>query len=174
MEETLNNQNTAVEKRIGCLLKSKGLTVATAESCTGGGIAALLTSVAGSSEYVKGGIVAYTNEIKEKLLHVKSATLEQYTAVSEQTVREMVVGAMEQFDADCAIASTGIAGPGGGTDAIPVGTIWLAAAWGEHITVCKLTQNAGRAENTRNAVEKGLLLLEKVLNAQFFYSKCDN
>ena len=158
-------QNRPVEERVGKLLKAKGLTIATAESCTGGGVAAALTSVAGSSEYVKGGIVAYTNRIKEKLLHVSHSTLERFTAVSEQTVREMACGAKEQFDADCAIATSGVAGPGGGTKETPVGTIWLAVACGNHVEVQKLTKDAGRSKNTQNAVENALLMLEGMLNA---------
>ena len=166
MEEALENiQKEAIEERVGKLLKAKGLTIATAESCTGGGVAAALTSIAGSSEYVKGGIVAYTNSIKEKLLHVSHSTLEQFTAVSEQTVREMVQGAKEQFDADCAIATSGVAGPGGGTKETPVGTIWLAVACQNHVITHKLTKDEGRIKNTHNAIESALLMLEEMLNA---------
>ena len=96
------------------MLKTKHLTVSTAESCTGGSIAALLTSVPGSSEYVNGGIVAYSNEVKMNLLGVSSETLATHGAVSQETVIEMVKGAMKTLKTDCAVATSGIAGPGGG------------------------------------------------------------
>ena len=103
----------SIQKRLGKLLISKGLTVSTAESCTGGGIAARLTSVAGSSAYVRGGIVSYQNDVKEELLGVHPSTINKYGVVSEQTVIEMVKGAMKSLKTDCAMATTGIAGPGG-------------------------------------------------------------
>ena len=109
------------EEKVGELLKAKNFSLSTAESCTGGGIAALITSVPGSSEYFKGGIVAYSNEIKADLLHVSVETLAQYGAVSRETVVEMVKGAMKTLKTDCAVATSGIAGPGGGTPEKPVG-----------------------------------------------------
>ena len=113
------------EEKVGELLKAKNFSLSTAESCTGGGIAALITSVPGSSEYFKGGIVAYSNEIKADLLHVSVETLAQYGAVSRETVVEMVKGAMKTLKTDCAVATSGIAGPGGGTPEKPVGTVSL-------------------------------------------------
>ena len=104
-----------LEEKIGELLKSKNLSLSTAESCTGGSIAALVTSVPGSSEYFNGGIVAYSNEVKMSLLHVSAETLEKCGAVSRETVIEMVKGAMKALKTDCAVATSGIAGPGGGT-----------------------------------------------------------
>ncbi|MFA6873782.1 MAG: CinA family protein, partial [Bacteroidaceae bacterium] len=104
-----------LEEEVGQILKSKGVTVSTAESCTGGGIAALLTSVSGSSDYFKGGIVAYSNQVKIDLLHVSEDTLKQCGAVSRETVVEMVKGAMKSLKTECAVATSGIAGPGGGT-----------------------------------------------------------
>lgn len=118
-----------LEEEIGELLKAKNLSLSTAESCTGGGIAALITSVPGSSEYFNGGIVAYSNEIKQDLLHVSAETLARHGAVSRETVVEMVKGAMKTLKTDCAVATSGIAGPGGGTQEKPVGTIWIAAAY---------------------------------------------
>ena len=109
------------EEKVGELLKAKNFSLSTAESCTGGGIAALITSVPGSSEYFKGGIVAYSNEIKADLLHVSVETLAQYGAVSRETVVEMVKGAMKTLKTDCAVATSGIAGPGGGTPEKPTG-----------------------------------------------------
>ena len=112
-----------LEEEIGELLKAKNLSLSTAESCTGGGIAALITSVPGSSEYFNGGIVAYSNEIKQDLLHVSAETLARHGAVSRETVVEMVKGAMKTLKTDCAVATSGIAGPGGGTAKKPVGMV---------------------------------------------------
>ena len=134
----------SIQKRLGKLLISKGLTVSTAESCTGGGIAARLTSVAGSSAYVRGGIVSYQNDVKEQLLGVHPSTIYKYGVVSEQTVIEMVKGAMKSLKTDCAMATTGIAGPGGAEPGKPVGTIWMAAAWGENIVTLRQEGDQGR------------------------------
>ena len=109
-------------------LIGRGLTLATAESCTGGNIARLLTAQAGASAYFKGGIVAYSNEVKESTLGVKHSTLEAHGAVSEATVREMAEGVRQRLGTDLAIATTGIAGPDGGTKEKPVGTVWIAVA----------------------------------------------
>ena len=127
------------EEKVGELLKAKNFSLSTAESCTGGGIAALITSVPGSSEYFKGGIVAYSNEVKADLLHVSVETLAQYGAVSRETVVEMVKGAMKTLKTDCAVATSGIAGPGGGTPEKPVGTVWIAAACKNEIVTMKLS-----------------------------------
>lgn len=113
---------------IGKLLKEQGAMLATAESCTGGLIARRITETSGSSAYFKGGIVAYSNEIKEQLLGVRHETLEQYGAVSEQTAKEMALGCLNVMGADYAIATTGIAGPTGGTDEKPLGLVYIAVA----------------------------------------------
>ena len=120
-------------------LIARGLTLATAESCTGGNIARLLTAQAGASAYFKGGIVAYSNEVKESILGVKHSTLEAHGAVSEATVREMAEGVRKRLGTDLAIAPTGIAGPDGGTPEKPVGTVWIAVADATH-TEAKLLQ----------------------------------
>ncbi len=148
-----------IEEELGSVLRAKKMTLSTAESCTGGSIAALITSVPGSSEYFKGGIVAYSNEVKENLLHVSSETLEKYGAVSRETVMEMVTGAMETFNTDCAVATSGIAGPGGGTPDKPVGTIWIAVAYKDEIVTMKRSENYGRENNVRNTVQNALDLL---------------
>lgn len=147
------------EEEIGILLKTKKLSLSTAESCTGGGIAALVTSVSGSSEYFNGGIVAYSNEVKMSLLHVSAETLEKYGAVSHETVTEMVKGAMETLKTDCAVATSGIAGPGGGTPEKPVGTVWIAAAYKNEIVTMKQEGDSGRARNVQKAIQNALLLL---------------
>jgi PncC family amidohydrolase len=152
-----------LEERIGELLKSKNLSLSTAESCTGGSIAALVTSVPGSSEYFNGGIVAYSNEVKMSLLHVSAETLEKYGAVSRETVIEMVKGAMKALKTDCAVATSGIAGPGGGTAEKPVGTVWIAAAYKSEICTMKQETNRGREMNVERASNNALLLLRKLV-----------
>ena len=141
------------------MLKAKNLSLSTAESCTGGGIAALITSVPGSSEYFNGGIVAYSNEIKKDLLHVSAETLVKYGAVSRETVIEMVKGAMKTLKTDCAVATSGIAGPGGGTPEKPVGTVWIAAAYKNDIVTMKQEGDRGRAGNVQSAIQNALSML---------------
>ena len=148
-----------LEEEVGFLLKSKNLTLSTAESCTSGGVAVLITSVPGSSEYFNGGIIAYSNEVKMSLLHVSPETLEKQGAVSRETVIEMVKGAMKALNSDCAIATSGIAGPGGGTSEKPVGTVWIATAYKSEIATFKQEGDSGRAANVQNAIQNALLLL---------------
>lgn len=152
-----------LEEEIGELLKAKKLSLSTAESCTGGGIAALVTSVPGSSEYFKGGIVAYANEVKEELLGVRPETLVAYGAVSRETVVEMAKGAMNRLKTDCAVATSGIAGPGGGTPEKPVGTVWIAAAYKNEIVTMKQEGDEGRARNVEKAIKNALGLLKNRL-----------
>ena len=109
-------------------LRERGYTVATAESCTGGNIAHLITSVAGCSDVMLGGVVSYANSAKQALLGVKEETLAKFGAVSRETVEEMALGAAKAFGADCAVATSGIAGPSGGSSDKPVGTVWIAVA----------------------------------------------
>ncbi len=117
-----------ISMAIGKLLKQQGAMVATAESCSGGLVARRITEAAGASDYFKGGVVAYSNEIKMKALGVNPDTLERYGAVSEQTAKEMALGCLNMMDADYAIATTGIAGPTGGTDEKPRGLVYIAVA----------------------------------------------
>lgn len=113
---------------IGRRLRAAGKTLSLAESCTGGHLSELITSVAGCSYYYKGSVTSYSNEVKMKVLGVKAETLAQYGAVSEACVREMAAGVLRALDTDYAVATSGIAGPGGGSPEKPVGTAWLAAA----------------------------------------------
>lgn len=152
-----------LEEEIGELLKAKKLSLSTAESCTGGGVAALITSVPGSSEYFKGGIVAYSNEIKTALLYVSAETLKKYGAVSRETVTEMVKGAMNTLKTDCAVATSGVAGPGGGTPEKPVGTVWIAVAYKNEIVTMKQEGDCGRTVNVKKAIQNALLMLRDKL-----------
>ena len=139
------------------VLRAKGLTLSTAESCTGGAIAAAVTSVPGSSDVFKGAVVAYANEVKRSLLGVSDDTLQSYGAVSEQTVREMVQGVARATDSDCAVATSGVAGPGGGTPDKPVGTVWVAFyVKGRVVTSLLQLSDHGRMANIGATVEKTL------------------
>ena len=148
-----------LEEIVGELLREKKLSLSTAESCTGGSIAALVTSVPGSSAYFNGGIVAYSNEVKMALLHVSAETLEKYGAVSRETVTEMARGAMKALKTDCAVATSGIAGPGGGSREKPVGPVWIAAAYKNEIVTFRQEGDDGRAENVQKAVQNALMML---------------
>ena len=160
MEEELGK----IAQSIVSKLTARGWTVGTAESCTGGGIAAALTAVPGSSACVRGGIVAYAEEMKVRLLGVSPETLKVYGVVSEQTVIEMAQGAMKSMNSTFSIATSGVAGPSGGTDKVPVGTIWIAVASQSNVvTRCVSDYNEGRLQNTRNAVMVAIRMLRKVV-----------
>ncbi len=129
----------SLESAIGKLLKNSGKTLALAESCTGGYISHLVTSIAGSSAYFNGSVVPYHNRFKESILGVKAETLISQGAVSEETVHEMAAGVRKLFGSDLALSSSGVAGPGGGSDEKPVGTVWIACA-GEGFSEAKRLQ----------------------------------
>ncbi|MFK8030312.1 MAG: CinA family protein [Gammaproteobacteria bacterium] len=114
--------------RLGALLLNKRLSVATAESCTGGWIAKTFTDVSGSSAWFYGGIVSYSNEAKQNLLGVTGDTLADHGAVSSEVVSQMALGALDALGAQCAVSVSGVAGPGGGTAAKPVGLVWIGVA----------------------------------------------
>ena len=142
------------------------LTLATAESCTAGNIAAIITAIPGSSHFYKGGIVAYNNEVKINLLGVSPQTLEEKGVVSEETVIEMVKGAMKSMNSDCAVATSGIAGPTGGTPVNPVGTVWIAAGMKDRIITLKVSGDEGRKRNIEKATLNALQLLQKLFQNQ--------
>jgi len=127
-----------IEQVVVRLLTERRQTLALAESCTGGNIAHRITNVPGASIVFTGGVVSYANAVKEKFIGVKPETLEQHGAVSEAVAHEMALGARERFGADFALAVTGIAGPGGGTPEKPVGTVFIALASAEGVTVKKM------------------------------------
>ncbi len=156
-------ENKILSREIQENLYTTHKTLSTAESCTGGRVAEAIIAVPGASDYFKGGIISYTDEIKQRLLHVDPTLLAEYTAVSEQVARAMVKGAVETMDTDYAVAITGIAGPGGGTKEIPVGTIWLACGDAENQVTEQLTKDSGRDVNLANATHKALQLLLQFL-----------
>lgn len=136
-DHILGTDDTQIAERVIDLARDQGVTVTTAESCTGGLIAQMLTRIPGSSDVFPGAFVTYSNALKHSVLGVRKETLEDAGAVSEATVREMVRGALEAAGADLAVAVSGVAGPGGGSDSKPVGTVWLAWGSRDHIdAVC--------------------------------------
>lgn len=142
-----------LELTIGEILKEKGQTIATAESCTGGKIAVMLNKHAGSSAFYKGSVVAYSNQVKQRVLNVSSNDLERYGAVSEQVVKQMAVGVKQLLDTDFALATSGIAGPDGGTEEKPVGTVWIAIATPDDTYSECLHLNGTREQITDTAVQ---------------------
>ncbi len=139
---------TTIAQALAEELKHRSLTVCFAESCTGGELGSSITEIPGASTYFAGGIVAYSNEIKQKLLGVSTETLKHYGAVSEQTAREMTRAAMKQFGTDTSAAVTGIAGPGGGTADKPVGLVYVATAIHDQLNVQRF-QFPGNRDNIR-------------------------
>ncbi len=152
-----------LSRELFALLHGTGTTVVTAESCTAGAVATAIVATPGASEYFLGGIVAYTNAVKTALLHVPTELLDIFTAVSQPVAEAMARGARQVFHADYSVAVTGLAGPGGGTEAIPVGTIWLAVDSDHGVRSVRLTGDDGRAENVQRAVTRALELLIEVV-----------
>lgn len=162
-ESIICDKDMTVAEILGSLLTKKQFTVSTAESCTGGNIAHEITAVAGCSSYFKGTVVAYANEVKQNVLGVSQETLKKEGAVSEPTVRQMVEGVAQKLHTNCAIATSGIAGPGGGTDEKPVGTVWIAAT-ANGKTVSELYHFAGnRSRVINHATTMAQLMLIKML-----------
>lgn len=148
-----------VEKILGERLFEKGLTLGTAESCTGGKIAHLITSIAGASRYFKGSVISYANEEKVNILHVSQDSLDRFGAVSEAVALEMAKGAQRALNVDCSIATTGIAGPDGGTDEKPVGTVWICTTYKDKYVTKKYQLGKFREANIMRASNNGLLQL---------------
>jgi nicotinamide-nucleotide amidase len=148
---------------VGRLLKQQGKTMGTAESCTGGYIAHLITAVAGSSAYYKGSVVAYAYETKEQVLKVNPETLAEKGAVSEETVRQMVQGALLTLNTDYVLATSGIMGPDGGTPEKPVGTVWVAVGNRERIETQLFNFRFGRQRNIEMTANNALNLLRKFI-----------
>jgi len=152
-----------LEQLIGKILIKNKKTIATAESCTGGNIAHLITSIPGSSEYFKGSIVSYSNEIKQKLLNVSISNINTYGAVSKEVVEQMALGARKSLNTDYAIATSGIAGPTGGTKEKPVGTTWIAVANGSDVYSKLYVFGNQRERNIQRASLTALnMLLQKI------------
>jgi PncC family amidohydrolase len=155
----------SAEVRVGKKLAELGLTVSVAESVTGGLVGSRLTDVPGSSLYFLGGVVAYSNDAKVKLLGVQRETLAQFGAVSERTAREMAEGVRQSFGTDVGLAVSGIAGPGGATKEKPVGLMWLALSAEGSTQARSIRLPGDRLQNKAGAAEQVLLILEAYLDS---------
>jgi nicotinamide-nucleotide amidase len=155
--------NEALNEIIGNLLRKSGKTLSTAESCTGGYIAHLITLVPGSSEYFKGSVIAYSNELKESMLDISKEALLKYGAVSEEVVKAMANEVRRKLNSDYSIATSGIAGPGGGTIQKPVGTTWIAIATPEFTTSKYFLMGEHRESNIKKTAQAALNMLRKAI-----------
>ena len=149
-------ESKIISREISELLWDMEKTLGTAESCTGGRIAEAIISIPGASKYFKGGIISYTNEVKETLLEVSHDLLEEKTAVCEEVAVAMVKGACRRLNTDYAISATGFAGPTGGTKDIPVGTIWLACGNADRVVSMKVEEDHGRDINLAIATNRAM------------------
>lgn len=153
----------SLEEALGNLLRERGLTLATAESCTGGNIARLITSVPGSSDYFSGSVVAYRNHIKSEVLNVDESVINSHGAVSRQVVEQMTSGVMGRFKTHTAIAVSGVAGPGGGSKEKPVGTTWISVGYGKKIHTAKFLFWGTRERIIAQASFTGMQLLRRLI-----------
>jgi len=159
----LDETEIAFLKQLGERLDSEKLSVASAESCTGGRIASLITSVPGSSEHFVGGIVSYSEEIKKDVLGVSADDIRQYGVVSREVARQMALGAARVFSSPCAVSTTGVAGPDGGTDENPVGTVWITVMVRDDIQTRRFVFSGDRQQIVRQASMQALRMLSDML-----------
>ncbi len=159
-------ESKIISREISQLLWEMDKTVSTAESCTGGRIAEAIISVPGASKYFKGGVISYVDEVKMSLLNVSGDLLAEKTAVCEEVARQMVAGACRTLNTDYAIAATGLAGPGGGTKEIPVGTIWLACGTPDRQVAVKVEEDHGRDINLAIATNRAMQLFLDFLKSE--------
>ena len=156
-------EDVPIQNLVGDLLKENGLMVATAESCTGGNIAHEFTLIPGSSEFFKGSVVAYSNEVKTTILQVSAESLVQYGAVSESVVEQMAEGVRKLLKADVAVATSGIAGPAGGTPEKPVGSVWIAVSSAKMTISRQFRFGSLREQNILRATQAALLMLKEII-----------
>jgi nicotinamide-nucleotide amidase len=159
------DEDLTLQEALGKILKARGKTVGTAESCTGGYIAHLITSIPGSSQYFKGSVVSYANEVKQQVLGVSASTLATTGAVSEEAVREMAAGALAALDTDYVVVTSGIMGPDGGSAEKPVGTAWVAVANRQRIDAQRFWFRFDRQRNIELTATNALNLLRKFILA---------
>ncbi len=161
------DENTTLEEAVINLLKENHFTVATSESCTAGLFTGRLANVPGTSEVLKGGIIAYTEKVKRKYAGVKRHTLDKNTAVSERTAAEMSKGACAMFKTDCGVSITGLAGPGGGSDKQPIGLVYIGVTVQKKTVVKEFNFSGDRQEVRYQAVTEALALLRLSLLKHF-------
>lgn len=162
----LTEEDKAPDELIGAILKDRRLTLGTAESCTGGRIASIITATPGCSAYFSGSIVSYSNTVKENVLGVNPEDIEKHGAVSREVVEQMALGAIRQLGCDCSVATSGIAGPDGGTPDKPVGTVWIAAAIGTEVISECYQFSSIREQNILRSSNMALLMLLNLLKKQ--------
>ncbi|HMG81803.1 MAG TPA: nicotinamide-nucleotide amidohydrolase family protein, partial [Ferruginibacter sp.] len=162
-EYLVTNEDEPLEAVVGKLLKAKGKTVSTAESCTGGYIAHLFTAMPGSSAFYNGSVVSYSDKVKEELLQVKRSTLDNNGAVSEEVVMQMVQGALQTIKTSYALAVSGIMGPDGGTEEKPVGTVWIAVGNAQKTVTKKLFFRFDRMRNINLTAVNALNILRQFI-----------
>jgi nicotinamide-nucleotide amidase len=162
-----SDDGTTVDEQVAAVLRADGLTLGVAESCTGGLLAARITELAGSSDYFKGGIVAYANEIKVALAAVPAELIERHGAVSQEVAEALADGARTQLETDVGVGVTGVAGPGGGTEEKPVGLVWISVAGpGEERLTRSINLPGGRFDIRDRATTVAMHLLRRALLAQ--------
>ena len=159
----ISDEDISTEKLIGNLLKERNLTLSTAESCTGGNIAQHITSVPGSSAYFNGSVVAYSNDVKIKVLHVNADDIEKEGAVSQPVVEQMAQNVRQLLKTDIAVATSGIAGPDGGTAEKPVGTVWIAVCDKDKVVSRKFTFSKERDVNIERATQAALMMIRELI-----------
>lgn len=157
-------QKSNLAQAVGEQLKKQQLTFCAAESCTGGLLLSTLTDISGSSAYVLGGVVTYSNDVKQQLVNVQAATLIAHGAVSSQTAREMVIGVCDLLSADVGVSITGIAGPGGGTPEKPVGLVYIGVKVNDVIDVRQYNWEGNRTQNKIDSVTAALEMLNEMLH----------
>ena len=155
----------SLSEEVGRKLRAAGLTIACAESCTGGLLTSTLTDIPGSSSYVMGSVVSYSNDVKSRILHVSGDTLAVFGAVSAETAHEMAEGVRNLIQTDIGVGITGITGPDGGSCEKPVGLVYIAVSTGAHITASKNNFPGTRAENKMMAVEKALTMIQSAIRS---------
>lgn len=162
-ENIVSEEDASLEILLDSRLKQRNLSLGLAESCTGGQLAALFTAIPGCSQYFKGGVVSYSNEAKHELLGVCVRDIEEYGAVSQSVVEQMAWGAREKFHSDCSIATSGIAGPDGGTDEKPVGTVWIAVTYKDQLKSQVFLFSKSRESNILRACNTGMRMLLELI-----------
>ena len=161
--EVISTEDKSIAEVMGDLLRERELSISCAESCTGGNIAHLITQVPGSSGYFLGSIVSYSNEVKTNVLKVNRNTINQHGAVSRQVVEQMAQGVANLMHTDCAIATSGIAGPNGGTKLKPVGTVWIALKYSEKIVTECIHLKGDRQSVIESASNHAMVMLVNLL-----------
>lgn len=157
------------EEAVGQTLRDRGLTLAVVESCTGGLLSNMITDVPGSSDYFIGGVIAYSNEVKKKVIGVRPDTLLKFGAVSLQAAQEMAAGARNKLKSDIGVSITGIAGPGGGTPKKPVGAVFIAVSIKNRLTVRKFLFKGNRKSIKKQSAQSALAMLARALGLKVTY-----